>query len=849
VTCTLCGGDHPANLSRCPVTGGEIGGPAAGLRPGQNLDGKYKIVREIGRGAMGVVYEGLHVALGRRIAIKTLRQDISIDADLASRFQREARAASAIGHPHIIDVFDLGRTPDGLLFMVMELLDGKSLATMLQETPRVPVPLAVNLITQVLGGLSAAHKHGIVHRDLKPDNIFIINTEDRPNFVKIVDFGIAKSLATRKPGQAGAAAMTGTMVGTVMGTPLYMAPEQAIGQVEKIDPRTDLHAVGAVLYEMLCGRTPYQGMGYAAILGSILDGRFPMPRALRPDVPVHIEAAIVRALDRDMDKRFPSAAAMREAIAGGPVEVTPPPVSLAAPSVVAATTGPALSLKLATIDGQEDAGPAFSLLENVPPPQAPAVGPNAASPRAGGADRFAPPPEQEAPLELGGTRWGSAPPSRQPAPVAEDPPARPPARASKEFMPQPVRRPRTEDPGVRAASVPAPREIEPEAPGTDEPPVPLVERPQPRPAAVGTVAPERLFSLRTRRILIKLGMLLLLVMAGRVAYHFWQVRSLGLSGGGSTSGRGPSSKVALLLDPADTNVQIDHIPTSRREVELSAGAPHQLNATAPGRVTRRFSFKATAGLKLVVRMSHLLAVPSPLDPPPVAAELSMRTFESARSSEEVDGAMAKLDKVAQCLATAGDESGSDKPGARARLHGEDLARCKSLVHEAHGMAPAMAALESAADAYLAAVQSGQKLETVTRAGASLRAELLAERSAWQWEELALQEKMDGRKAAWHMRRVTMAAYAWLRSMKANPPAPQTVSEQASALNDSFNAFLAYAEDSRDEMARMAGANDFMKAAQETVAVARPGDGKPRSEFAALSACRRLVNAFNVTVTE
>jgi hypothetical protein len=363
------------------------------------------------------------------------------------------------------------------------------------------------------------------------------------------------------------------------------------------------------------------------------------------------------------------------------------------------------------------------------------------------------------------------------------------------------------------------------------------------------VAPERILSPRARRILIKVGMLLLLVMAGRVAYHFWQARSLGVSGGGASSGKGPSSKVVLVLDPADTNVQIDHIPTSKREVELGAGQIHQLNATAPGRVTRRFPFKATAGLKLGVRMSHLLAPPSPLDPPPVPAELSIRYPESARTSEEVDGALAKLDKIAQCLAAAGDESGNEKAGARARLHSEDLARCKSLVHEAKGMAPAMAALESAADAYLASIQSGQKLETVMRAGANLRAELLAERSAWQWEELALQEKTDGRKAAWHMRRVVLAAHAWLRSMKANPPAPQTVSEQASALNDSFNAFLTYAEDSREEMARMTGANDFMKVAQETVAVARPSDGKPRSEFAALSACRRLVNAFNATVTE
>ena len=285
--------------------------PSAGLTVGQTLEGKYKIIREIGRGAMGVVYQGLHIALDRRVAVKTLRQEMSNDADLATRFEREARAASAIGHPHIIDVFDLGRTPDGLLFMVMEFLDGVPLTTLLQQSPLLPMPLAVNLMTQVLGGLSAAHKHGIVHRDLKPDNIFVINTEDRLNFVKIVDFGIAKKLSARQPGRASPAAMRGTMVGTVMGTPLYMSPEQAIGQVEKIDHRTDIFAAGVVLYEMMCGRTPFHGEGYAAILGAILEGKYPTPRSLRPDIPAAIEAAIVRALDRDIEKRFSSAAAMR----------------------------------------------------------------------------------------------------------------------------------------------------------------------------------------------------------------------------------------------------------------------------------------------------------------------------------------------------------------------------------------------------------------------------------------------------------------------------------------------------------------------------------------------------------
>jgi predicted RNA-binding Zn ribbon-like protein len=310
-------------------------------------------------------------------------------------------------------------------------------------------------------------------------------------------------------------------------------------------------------------------------------------------------------------------------------------------------------------------------------------------------------------------------------------------------------------------------------------------------------------------------------------------------------------KVTLVVDPPDTSVQIDHIPTAKRELTLDSGTPHLVNATAPGRLTRRFSFDAKPGLKLVVRMNHLLVPPSPLDPPPAPAELSLRYPESSRPSEEIDAALGKLDKYAQCLAAAGDSEGGDKAsaGARARLHGEDLARCRTLVREARDQTPAIPALEAAADSYLSVVQAGQKLEAVTRASAALRAELLATRSEWQWQELALQEKLDGRKAAWHMRRFALGANAWLRAIKSDPPARQSVDEQASALNDAYSMFLEYAEGARPELARTAGSNDFMKAAQDTMAVARPSDGKPRSEFAALSACRRLVAAFNALVVE
>jgi serine/threonine protein kinase len=305
--------------------------PIAALVPGQVLEGKYKVLREIGRGAIGVVYEAAHMALGRRVALKTLIAETGPDPDLTARFEREARAASAIGHPHIVDVFDLGRTPEGVLFMAMELLDGRSLAALLKETPCLPVPLALDLASQMLSGLAAAHRNGIVHRDLKPDNIFIINTEDRPNFVKIVDFGISKILVRPGRGQGAPGRGLGTAVGTVLGTPLYMSPEQILGQVARIDHRSDIYSAGVVLYEMLCGRTPFEGESHSKIFASILDGWYPLPHDLRRDLPANVDAAIVRALDRDMEKRFASAADMREAVTGRSAELTPAPEMVSGP--------------------------------------------------------------------------------------------------------------------------------------------------------------------------------------------------------------------------------------------------------------------------------------------------------------------------------------------------------------------------------------------------------------------------------------------------------------------------------------------------------------------------------------
>jgi len=766
----------------CPVTGLTLAAWHPGrLSAGDLLDGKYRITREIGRGAMGVVYEAVHTALGRRVAVKTLLEELSANAPLGERFEREARAASAIGHPHIVDVFDLGRTQDGLLFMVMELLDGESLADTLKRTPQLPIPLAIHVIVQVLSGLSAAHKHGIVHRDLKPDNIFVLNSEERPNFVKIVDFGISKVLL---PQGTATAKGSGTMVGSILGTPLYMSPEQAFGQVAAIDHRADIYSAGVVLYEMLCGHTPFAGEGYAQILSRLLEGKYTPPRSLRPEISPSLEAAVVRALERDIENRFPSAAAMRDAISGGSAEATP------SPTMLSASVGDPLRISLAELDGPSGQDSvSIALLQEPAPPT-----PSQHSRTGGDADPFAPPPDSESsPLLADDLDWPlSLQPGRQPPPE--------------------------------------PREI-----AVEESAVPRAV-PSKR-----STAPARLFSARTRSRLVIALLLLVLAAGARLAYTY--LRSTGVDRPAMRPG--VACKVHLAVEPSQASVQIDHVPAILREVALDSGAPHVLNAASPGRVTRRFAFDAKPGLELVVHLRHAIPLPSPIDPPPLPAELAVDYPDDPRPQLEIEHAFAKLDRYADCLAMAGDASAEGKRAAgRGRLREEELALCQRLVREAGLQDPAMSELQSAGETYLGAAQSGQKLDAIGRVAATFRAEFLLARTAWQFEELSRQGKDEGQNAAWHMRRVALAAQAWLRSHKAQG---QSNSDERSAkLCEYHQALLHYAQGAGPKIARITGASDFMQAAESVVSLVR---GKKPSEFAALDAVRRLLSAFNALVAD
>ena len=275
-------------------------------RTGTVLDGRYRLLAPVGRGGMGVVYRAEHRLLGRAVAVKVLRREFSGDARVVQRFRREAVAAGALGDPHIVQVLDLGTEPGGSPYVVMELVEGRSLRELLAEAAPLPVERAVRIACQLLGALSTAHAKGIVHRDLKPSNVMLVRVDDEPDFVKLLDFGICKLVGVPTAPHL-------TRAGALVGTPGFMAPEQILAGRE-IDHRVDLWAVGALLYLALTGRRPYEGPGRAGEILATVERDVPPPRVHRGALEPALEAVVLRALARERDERFATAADFRSAL-------------------------------------------------------------------------------------------------------------------------------------------------------------------------------------------------------------------------------------------------------------------------------------------------------------------------------------------------------------------------------------------------------------------------------------------------------------------------------------------------------------------------------------------------------
>jgi serine/threonine-protein kinase len=273
------------------------------LNPG-TVAGAYVLQRMVASGGGGTVYEAQHRLLGRRTAVKVLRRELASSPQMVKRFLREALAVNVIKHPHIVDIYEFGELPDGRPFYVMELLEGVDLRTMLTEKGRFSPPEVVELLEPVCSALEAAHAQGIVHRDLKASNILICQRDGRP-FPKLLDFGIAKLLHPEN-GDAGL-----TVVGTRLGTSYTMAPEQI--RASTVDARTDIYALGVVLFHLLTGQYPFRGEKMSDIERQHLET--PPPRASQhAPVSTVLDAVILKAMEKAPDRRFPTVKAFFEAL-------------------------------------------------------------------------------------------------------------------------------------------------------------------------------------------------------------------------------------------------------------------------------------------------------------------------------------------------------------------------------------------------------------------------------------------------------------------------------------------------------------------------------------------------------
>jgi eukaryotic-like serine/threonine-protein kinase len=295
---------HASGLGDTHAGGGDAPGQAAEL-VGATLSGRYLVTRKVGQGGMGAVYEATHTLIGKRVAVKVLLEKYARREAIVQRLEQEARLASSCQNEHIIDITDFGRTEDGRTFVVMEYLDGESLSECLARESRLSEQRTLRIAAQAASALAAAHAKGIVHRDIKPENLFLLRRKDQ-DFVKVVDFGISKSLRASDEAEEQPRL---TQTGMVLGTPLYMSPEQARGD-DELDARVDVYALGVIMYEATTGRVPFIGNNYLSVISQVLNEEPRPPRALRPELSEELEAVVMRAMAKDRDERYASATEM-----------------------------------------------------------------------------------------------------------------------------------------------------------------------------------------------------------------------------------------------------------------------------------------------------------------------------------------------------------------------------------------------------------------------------------------------------------------------------------------------------------------------------------------------------------
>ena len=276
------------------------------IEVGQSV-GNYNITAKLGEGGMGAVFLAEHPVIGSKVALKAIHPQFARNAEVLSRFVNEAKAVNQIGHDHIVDITDFGTAPSGDFYFMMEYLEGQVLAEAIRSNGAFPPARALHIAVQIADALEASHGHGIIHRDLKPENIFLIVRDGVQDFVKVLDFGLAKlTYSDELPTHH-------SRTGSVMGTPYYMSPEQCEGRAE-IDHRADIYALGVILFEMLTGKIPFGGEGYGEIIIKHVTVPPPAARSIIPDLPLVLDMILFRALSKAPEQRFQSMAAFRDAL-------------------------------------------------------------------------------------------------------------------------------------------------------------------------------------------------------------------------------------------------------------------------------------------------------------------------------------------------------------------------------------------------------------------------------------------------------------------------------------------------------------------------------------------------------
>ncbi len=349
--CPTCGTEYPLSERFCPRDGTALrSSNAQGDLLGSVVAERYHIIKKLGEGGMGTVYLAEHVKMGRKAALKVMNPGMHSDSDAIARFNREAANASRLNHPNVCGIYDFGETPEGLIYLAMEFIEGSSLTAIIEKNGSLPAPRAASIIHQAADALAVAHDAGIVHRDLKPDNIMIAKGRDGSDLVKVVDFGIAKA--------SNSDAQKVTKTGLVVGTPEYMSPEQLAG--DTLDGRSDIYSLGLVAFNCLTGKLPFpSNSAQEAMIMRLTD----LPKRLdemRPDIswPDALQRVMDKALARDSAERYQSAAEFGRDIAKA-VERMPAAVAAADGTLImGAAGGAAKTVAAAAVPATRVASPA-----------------------------------------------------------------------------------------------------------------------------------------------------------------------------------------------------------------------------------------------------------------------------------------------------------------------------------------------------------------------------------------------------------------------------------------------------------------------------------------------------------